>query len=100
MKLISKKQYEEWKELEKKYAADETALDMLQKHTNDIMDEYEKLDRTHKEYRQLAEDTIMKYQNINRELGDQVELTKKELKTTKAKLTKATNELKRMKGDK
>lgn len=100
MKLISKKQYNEWKELEKKYAADETALQMLQEHTNSIMDEYEKLDRTHKEYRNLAEETIMKYQNINRELGDNLEITKKELKTTKAKLTKATNELKKIKGGK
>lgn len=100
MKLISKKQYELWKKLEKDYAADETALDLLQKHVNEVMNEYEKLDNAYKQYRKTAEETIYNFQETNKELGDMVELTKRELRTVKGKLTKATNELKKLKGDK
>lgn len=84
MKIISKKQYNEWKELEKKYAAEVSANDLLIVETNNLMNEIEKKDNTYKSLKKEV-DTIL---NTNRELADTIEQHKKEIKKLKSLLTK------------
>jgi len=84
MKIISTKQYKEWKELEKKYAAEVSANDLLIVETNNLMNEIEKKDNTYKSLKKEV-DTIL---NTNRELADTIEQHKKEIKKLKSLLTK------------
>ena len=84
MKIISTKQYNEWKELEKKYAAEVSANDMLIVETNNLMNEIEKKENNYKNLRR----EIDKLLDVNKELGNTVEETKKEIKKLKTLLTK------------
>lgn len=84
MKIISKKQYNEWKELEKKYAAEVSANDMLLVESNNFMNEIEKKDNNYKNLKKEVDKLL----ETNRELGDTIEETKKEIKRLKTLLTK------------
>lgn len=84
MKIISKKQYNEWKELGKKYAAEIAANEFLTTEANNLVNEIEKKDNN---YNNLQRE-VDKLLQVNRELGDTLEETKKEVKKLKTLLTK------------
>ena len=84
MKIISKKQYNEWKELEKKYAAVISANEFLRTEANNLVNEIEKKDNN---YNNLQRE-VDKLLQVNRGLGDTLEETKKEVKKLKTLLTK------------
>lgn len=84
MRIISKKQYNEWKGLEKKYAAEVSANDLLIVETNNLMNEIEKKENTYTSLKRETEKLL----TVNKELGDIVEENKKEIKKLKTLLTK------------
>ena len=84
MKIISTKQYKEWKELEKKYAAEVSANDMLLVESDNLMNELEKKDNNYKNLQREVDKLLQ----VNKELGDTFEETKKEVKKLKTLLTK------------
>lgn len=84
MKIISTKKYNEWKELEKKYAAEVSANDMLLVESNNFMNELEKKENTYKNLKREMDKLL----DVNRDLGDTIEETKKEVRRLKTLLTK------------
>lgn len=88
MKIISKKQYNEWKELELKYCSEVTANDMLIKETNELLTELESKDMIHNKTLSDYEQSMQNLKDVNRELGDSLEESKKEVKRLKTLLTK------------
>ena len=93
MKIISTKKYNEWKELEKKYAAEVTANDLLIKESTNLMNEIDKKDNTYTSLKREMDNLL----DVNRELGNIVEETKKEVKRLKTLLTKNKIEYKKEK---
>ena len=93
MKIISTKKYNEWKELEKKYAAEISANDMLLTQTNNLLNEIEKKDNTYKNLKREMDNLL----DVNRELGDIVVESKKEVRRLKTLLTKNKIEYKKEK---
>ena len=75
MKIISKKQYNEWKELEKKYAAEISANDMLLVESDNLMNEIEKKDNNYKNLQREVDKLLQ----VNKELGDTGSFVHKQL---------------------
>jgi len=84
MKIISTKKYNEWKELEKKYAAEVSANDLLITETSKLMNDLQKKDNNYANLKREMNSLL----EVNRDLGDTIEETKKEVKRLKSLLTK------------
>lgn len=84
MKIISNKKYNEWKELELKFAALETGNELLKNNVEELLNEIEIKDNTYNNLKKEMDNLL----NINKELGDKLEIEKKETKRLKTLLTK------------
>lgn len=88
MKIISNKKYNEWLKMEKEYCASITSNELLIKEANELLDELEIRDKNHNKTLSDYEQSMQNLKDINRDLGDSLEVTKRELKRLKTLLTK------------
>lgn len=84
MKIISNKKYNEWKDMELKYAALETAQELSKNEKNELLKE---LDIAINNNKNLKKE-VFTILDTNRELGFTVDETKKEIRRLKTLLTK------------
>lgn len=95
MKIISNKKYEEFKMIEKKYAAEITANNLYENQLNSLINELESNQSNYNKTLQQYELSMQDLKNINRELSDSLEISKKEIKKLKTLLTKNKIEYKK-----
>ena len=88
MKIISNKKYEEFKMIEKKYAAEITANNLYENQLNSLINELESNQSNYNKTLKQYELSMQDLKNINKELGDSLGETKRELKRLKTLLSK------------